>query len=104
MDLAIDNDHGSTLDFTNLDYAVSLGGREVADGVVASLATVDGATERTVEVPLTINLVQAGTAVVGILTKGGQVDAGIDATVDVATPFGALPLSVDETGNVEVVR
>lgn len=104
MDLSIDNDHGSTLTFTQLDYALSLSGREVADGLIPSLAAVDGATDTVVEVPMTINLVRAGTAVVGVLTGGGRLDAGLDATVDVDTPFGALPLSIDETGQVEVVR
>lgn len=104
LELGIDNDHGSTLTFSELDYAVSFAGREVADGLVPSLASVDGATERVVEVPLTIDLIQAGTAIVSVLTRGDRLDAGIDATVDVDTPFGQLPLTVDETGQVEVVR
>ena len=104
LDLAIDNDHGSTLNFTDLDYTVSLAGRDVADGIVNELGGVDGATERIIAVPLTIDLVQGGAAVINVLTNGGRLDAGLDATVDVDTPFGALPLAVDEQGNVEVVR
>lgn len=104
LDLAIDNDHGSNLDFADLDYALSLEGRQVADGLVASLGTVPGATEQVVQVPLTVDLVAAGTSVVGILTTGGRVDLGLDATVDVDTPFGVLPLAIDERGDVSVVR
>lgn len=104
LDLNIDNDHGSTLNFDNLDYALSLAGRRVGTGLIDDLGTVDGATARTVDLPITIDLVQAGSAVVTILTGGGQLDAGLDATVDVDTPFGVLPLSIDETGNVQVER
>jgi len=104
LDMAIDNDHGSTLNFADLDYALNLGGRKVADGLIADLGPVDGASERVVQLPLTIDLLQAGTSVVGILTNGGKLDAGLDATVNVDTPFGVLPLSVDETGRIDVVR
>lgn len=104
LDLNIDNDHGSTLDFTDMDYIVTMDGRQVADGLVPSLATVDGASQSTVQVPLSIDLLQAGTAIVDLVTKGGKVDAGIDATMDVDTPFGVLPLTVDERGNIDVER
>jgi LEA14-like dessication related protein len=104
LDLNVDNDHGSSLIFSNLDYGIQLGGRDVADGLLPSLGTVPGATEGTVTVPLTVNLVQAGASIIDILDGGGRVDLGLDATVDVDTPFGPVPLAVDERGQVEVVR
>jgi LEA14-like dessication related protein len=104
LDVAVDNAHGSALDLLDLDYTVSLAGREVAEGIVERLGTIDGATEQVVGIPLTINLVRAGASVISVLTSGGRLDAGIDATVDVDTPFGLLPLSLDETGDVEVRR
>lgn len=104
LDVNIDNDHGSSLLFENLDYSLSLGGRTVGDGLIDSLGQIDGASDSTVSLPLTINLVSAGSAVAGILTNGGKLDAGLDANVDVDTPFGILPLAIDETGQVEVQR
>lgn len=100
--LDIDNDHASTLFFDNFDYALSSGGHELADGVVHSLADVEGATQREVVVPMSIDLVSAGTVVVNALAGHGTLDIDLDATTDVETPFGILPLAVDESGNVEV--
>jgi LEA14-like dessication related protein len=102
--LAVDNDHGSTLTFRDMDYKVSLRGREVATGLIPELGAVDGASEKTVDVPVTVDLLKAGGAVVDILTAGGKLEAGIDATTQVDTPFGILPLSIDETGDVTVQR
>ncbi|MFK7929167.1 MAG: LEA type 2 family protein [Myxococcota bacterium] len=104
LNLNVDNDHGSTLDFTNLNYALSLRGTQVGTGLLTTLGTVDGASNRDVQVPLTINLLKAGTAITQVLTAGGPIDAGLDATVDVDTPFGVLPLAIDERGNVQVER
>lgn len=104
LDLRVDNDHGSALDFADLDYSLSLAGRDVADGLIPDLGAVPGATESLVEVPVTVDLVAAGATVVDALTRGGRLDVGLDANVDVDTPFGALPLAIDETGNVSVQR
>ena len=104
LDLDVDNDHASSLQFADLDYTLSLAGREVADGLIPALGSVDGASVSTVEVPVTIDLVAAGATVVGVLTGGGRLDVGLDALVDVDTPFGVLPLAIDEAGNVSVQR
>jgi len=104
LGLNVDNDHGSTLTFRDMDYRVSLRGREVATGLVPQLGAVEGATEKSVDVPVTVDLLKAGGAILDILTAGGKLEAGIDATTQVDTPFGILPLSIDETGEVTVER
>lgn len=104
LDLNVDNDHASGMTFERLDYALSLGGRRVADGLIPDLGVVDGATTQTLTAPLTIDLVQAGGSVVDLLSRGGQVQAGLDATVDVQTPFGLIPLGIDERGDITVQR
>lgn len=104
LDVAVDNDHASNLDLQAGRYTLRLAGRDVADGVLPALGAVEGASTRTVSVPMTVDLVRAGAGVVDLLTRGGRVDAGFDATLDVGTPFGILPLTVDETGDIEVAR
>jgi hypothetical protein len=104
LDLAIDNDHASNLLFQSGRYDLRLGGRDVASGTVPALGSVEGASTRTVSLPIVVDLVRAGASVVDILTNGGRVQAGFDATVDVDTPFGLLPLAIDERGDVTVER
>jgi LEA14-like dessication related protein len=104
LDVAVDNDHRSNLDLQAGRYTLRLAGRDVAEGVLPALGAVEGASTRTVSVPITVDLVRAGAGVVDLLTRGGRVDAGFDATLDVGTPFGVLPLTVDETGDIEVAR
>lgn len=101
LKLNIDNDHASNLAFRNLDYAVSLAGVDVGGGFIDELGEVSGANTQTVNVPITINFLDVGSAVYDLL-QGKKLDVGFEALMDVDTPFGLLPLSVDETGNITV--
>ena len=51
---------------------------------------------------LSEKLINASAAVIDALATGGALDVSLDADMDVDSPFGLLPLSVDETGNVHV--
>lgn len=101
LKLNIDNDHGSNLLFRNVDYAVSLAGVDVGGGFIDELGEVTGANTQTVNIPITVNFLDVGTAVYDIL-QGQKLDVDFLAEMDVDTPFGALPLSVDERGNITV--
>lgn len=101
IDLNVDNEHGSNLIFQNFDYAVKMSGTQVGTGFVADLGTVMGAETGTLSVPIEIDFLSVGTAVYEAITTG-QVDLGLKAGTDVETPFGIVPLSVDETGRVSV--
>jgi len=100
--LGVTNEHGSSLSFEDFDYDLSLAGKAVADGRVADLGTVDGATESTLALPVEVDLLAVGTAVAGALTNKTALDADLEARMRVGTPFGALPLSIDERGRVSV--
>ena len=100
VDLDIDNDHGSTLWFNDFDYTVSLAGTEAASGLL-DLGGVAGATLDTVALPITIDNLGVITAVYDVLT-GDSVRVGLDAVSNVETPFGVVPLTVDETGSVSI--
>lgn len=101
IDLDVDNEHGSNLVFDNFDYAVKMSGVEVGGGFIGSLGTVLGAETGTLSVPIEIDFLSVGTAVYDAITTG-QVDLGLQAATDVETPFGVVPLSVDESGRVNV--
>lgn len=101
LDLDVTNEHGSSLIFENFDYGLKLSGIEVADGVVADLGEVLGAETGTLTLPFEVDFLEVGTAVYDAITSG-EVQVGLQASTDVETPFGLVPLSLDESGQVSV--
>ncbi|MFN7142281.1 MAG: LEA type 2 family protein [Myxococcota bacterium] len=106
LDVDIDNDHGSALDFMNLDYDMKFAGAKVGAGIVEEVGSVDGATTRTLNIPFEVDYVDAANALIAA-ANGEPLRVDLAADVDVDTPFEALgidivPLSIDENGNVEV--
>lgn len=97
VDLGVDNEHQSSLFFDNFDYGLKLNGQSVANGIVNTF-DVEGATEGTLSLPIRVSLLSVGTELADILVNGGKVDLGLSAAVDVDTPFGVVPLVVDEKG------
>jgi LEA14-like dessication related protein len=106
LNVDIDNDHGSALDFANLDFGMKFAGVNVSAGVVEHVGEVDGATTRTVSIPFEVDYLDAIEAVTAAV-NGDPIRVNLDADVDVDTPFEDLgidvvPLSIDEQGNVNV--
>lgn len=98
VDLGVDNAQASTLFFDRFDYDLALAGRSVADGRVTSFAA-DGNTESLVTLPITVSLLSLGDVVLDAVA-GNPIDLDLSATMDVDTPFGIIPLSIDETGKL----
>ncbi len=104
LDLDVDNEHGSTLDFSRFRYKVKLRNQQVAQGAFRDFA-VSGAQAETISIPLTINLLDAGVEVVDALRNRRPLDIGLDANMDVTLPFldnPVLPLHIDQRGNITV--
>ncbi len=102
IDLGVDNPQGATLFFDAFDYGLSLGGNDVAAGFVSTFA-VEGAQEGTLTLPISVSLLSVGEVILDAVA-GERIDLGIDATMDVDTPFGIVPLSIDETGKLRVAE
>ena len=101
IDLGVVNEHQSTLFFDNFDYGLQLGGKSVASGLVHTF-DVDGDSEGTVTLPINIDLLTAGVTLVDAIIGRGELNIGLSAGMDVDTPFGIIPLSIDETGRVAI--
>lgn len=101
LDLGVDNAHGSALLFENFDYDLELEGTEIVSGLISTFE-VEGATTGTVTLPIQIDLISAGVTLIDAILSGGKIDLGLDASMDVDTPFGVIPLSIDETGKLTV--
>lgn len=103
LDLAVDNDHASTLDFTDFSYAFELEGYDVGSGTVPELGAVDGANTGILTLPLEIEYGGAGYAIYEILVGGADnVNIGLAASSEVLTPFGTVPLAIDKSGRVSL--
>lgn len=101
----IDNDHASTLDFTNLDFKVKFAGVQVATGEEEVFGSVEGATTRRLNLPFTVDYLDAIDAIAAA-ASGEKLKVDLKANTDVLTPFGAdlVPLSIDENGDVKVAE
>ena len=101
VDLGVDNEHASNLLFQDFDYALTLEGSPVSSGLVDLLADVAGDSNETVTLPVTVDFLDAGFALYDVLS-GDKVNVGLSAGTNVDTPFGVVPLSIDETGKVNI--
>lgn len=104
IDLAVSHTAASTLKFSGFDYDLSFGGKKVISGLVKDLAEVAPGKTSTVSLPVTIDLIAVGTTIANAITGGGKVDVGLGAKLTVGTPFGDLPLAIDEKGLLRVER
>lgn len=102
IDLGVTNEHASSLFFQDVDYTVKVDGEKIAEGLVPDLGSVDGATDGTVTLPLEVDLISSGSAAWDAIVNGEEADVGLLAEMDVDTPFGLVPLTVDESGQVQV--
>lgn len=112
LKLDVDNEHGSSLFFTNFSYDLDIEGVSVASGLVDDLGEVLGASDSdeagaagtgVLTLPINVDLAGLGTSVINILSGGGgKLNLGLAATTDVDTPFGVVTLAIDETGDVSV--
>lgn len=99
LDIGVDNELGSTLFFDALDFDLSLNETPVASGLVQTF-DVPGATEGLLTLPISVRLLDLGVTLFDALVASEPLDLGFGATVDVDTPFGVIPLSIDETGQL----
>lgn len=104
IDLGISHTAASTLSFTGFDYDLRLGGNKVISGLVKDLGEAAPGRTSKVSLPITIDLIAVGTTIAQAITGGGRLDVGLGAKLTVGTPFGAVPLAIDEKGNLRVER
>lgn len=101
VNLGVLNKGEGSLDFKDFDYSLKLDGTKVGSGTVSALGAATGGNETTtLSLPIDLKLTQAGTAIVNLIKDKGDTKAALDASMTVATPFGDLPLSVNESGKV----
>ncbi|HJN75474.1 MAG TPA: LEA type 2 family protein [Myxococcota bacterium] len=103
LKLDVDNEHGSNLFFENVDYQIALAGVDIGGGFIDELGSVDGATTETVSIPIEIDFLDAGVALYSVL-QGEKLEVDFQADMDVDTPFGVVPLQVDQLAEIGIER
>ncbi len=104
VNLKVTNQGKESLAFENFDYTFKLKDTKVAAGKVSSLGEADGDGTSTLSLPIDVTLSSLGSSVVSLIKDGGDADAGLKASMDVTTPFGAVPLSINESGKVTLSK
>ncbi len=103
LELAIDNEHASRLEFLDLDWDVELAGISVAGERVEQWGEVEGATTGILSLPISLDFVSVGQALYQVLTEQ-TVEATFNAEVSVDTPFGILPLELATSRTLDLER
>lgn len=99
LDLGVDNPHGSTLFFENFDYTIAMQGQQVVDGMLKDF-DVDGATRQVLSIPIEVDFLRVGVGLATAIANGDPVKLDFNATTDVDTPFGVVPLTLAQTDRV----
>jgi len=93
---------GERISFKGFDYDVRLAGERVANGVVERLGDIAGDGTERLELPIDLTLTSLGSGLLTAIKNRGDVQAELGANLKVATPFGDVPLSIDESGRLRV--
>jgi LEA14-like dessication related protein len=102
LDLGVTNEQASNLGFGDFEYDLFLKGKNVASGNIKQLTNVEGGKNQTVTVPVDIDLLQAGEAIVKLIKDRSQIKVRLKAGMSVDTPFGALPLDLDRSQKLKL--
>lgn len=102
INLGVTNLGGSVFSFKGFDYKLKFGGNNVASGVMDVLGDVAANTTQRLTLPVDLSLTGVGASVIDAIANKGKVNAQLGAGLKVGTPFGEVPLSIDETGRVSI--
>jgi LEA14-like dessication related protein len=98
----VDNDHASAIDLHDMDFNLNIAGLKTG-GTMEKVGDVPGATTDTFNIPFGVDYADAINAI-GAIASGQKLNAKMDADVQVDTPFGTLPLTIDQTGDIKVTQ
>jgi hypothetical protein len=97
LDVNLHSDQPSAVSFDRFAWKVKLAGNDAASGD-AEIGPVEG--DRLVTLPIRLDLLGLGAAVVEALTDRSELKVRLTADATVGTPFGAVPLAIDEVADL----
>ncbi len=99
LDVNLESDQGSPLSFDAFAWDLSLNGSDAAAGT-ARIGAVEAS--QLVTLPIDLKLLGIGVAIVDAIKDQGKLDVALKANADVATPFGVVPLKVNEVATLRL--
>jgi LEA14-like dessication related protein len=102
INLGVTNHGGSAFQFKGFDYKLKFGGNQVAKGIVASLGEVAADTTSRLTLPIDLSLTDVGATIIDAFAKKGKLQTQMAAGLLVGTPFGDIPLQIDESGKLDI--
>jgi LEA14-like dessication related protein len=102
INLGVTNHGGSVFSFKGFDYKLKLGGNSVASGIVDALGEVKADSTDRLTLPIDLSLTDVGGAIIDAFAKKGRLQTQVSAGLEVGTPFGDIPLSIDESGKLDI--
>lgn len=99
LDLGVASDQGSNIGFDKFAYDIAFNGRRVINGRT-SLAGIGDS--ETLTLPIALNLLELGGGIANAIKNKGTLDVGLGANIDVATPFGVVPLNLDKAKSLKL--
>lgn len=102
LNFDVDNDHASAIDLHDMSFDLNIAGLKTG-GDMKTVGEVPGATTDTFAIPFGVDYVDAIQAIDAI-ASGKKLSVKMNADVEVDTPFGTLPLNIDQNGDVNVVQ
>ena len=102
INLGVTNLGGSVFSFQRFDYRLRLGGHDVASGMVGRLGEVAADATQRLTLPVDVSLTGVGASVIDAIASKGRLDTRLEAGLDVGTPFGEVPLRIDESRRLQL--
>lgn len=99
LDLGVGSDQGSAIGFDAVNYGIKFGGAQVATGRTSKKNIGDSGT---LTIPIDLKLVKLGSGIVNAIKNKGTIDVGLDADIDVSTPFGPVPLGIARSKSLKL--
>lgn len=99
LDMTVETEQSAPLDFRAFNYGIELAGAKVVSGN-AQIGAVAGSRE--VSLPIDLQLLNLGAAVVQAVTKKERLLVGLDADATLGTPLGELPLKFTESTTLQL--
>lgn len=98
LNIKIGNTNDFPLDLSKLDYGLSLGGSRVAGAAVNKATHFGKGQSNTISIPISIKPIDLGLGALRMFSGDGA-KYQLDGLMDVKTPFGAMAMPFNQSGN-----
>lgn len=107
LNLNLDNPNAFSATLNRLNYALSIGGQQVASGLTSQSIQVDQKAASQITIPISLNFLQSGRTIYNILTRNEDFDYKIIGDFDLSTSLqnlGTIKVPFDRSGKINLTQ